>query len=48
MARLVHNDYLEQASDSGLPGLLAYTAFHRRRLGVELPKGRKSAGYGVG
>ncbi len=27
MARLVHNDYLEQASDSGLPGLLAYTLF---------------------
>lgn len=27
MARLVHNDYLEQASDSGLVGLLAYSAF---------------------
>src|SRR5205085_6775861 len=26
-SRLVHNDYLEQASDSGLVGLLAYTAF---------------------
>jgi len=25
-ARLVHNDYLEQASDSGLVGLLAYSA----------------------
>jgi hypothetical protein len=25
MARLVHNDYLQQASDSGLPGLLFYT-----------------------
>ena len=24
MSRLVHNDYLEQASDSGLPGLLFY------------------------
>ncbi len=27
MARLVHNDYLEQASDSGVPGFLAYTGF---------------------
>ena len=27
MARLVHNDYLEQASDSGLVGLLAYALF---------------------
>jgi len=27
MTRLVHNDYLEQASDSGWLGLLAYSAF---------------------
>ena len=27
MARLTHNDYLEQASDSGLVGLAAYTIF---------------------
>jgi hypothetical protein len=27
MSRLVHNDYLQQASDSGLPGFLAYGAF---------------------
>jgi O-antigen ligase len=27
MARLVHNDYLEQASDSGIPGFLAYATF---------------------
>ena len=27
MARLVHNDYLEQASDSGLPGFLTYLGF---------------------
>ena len=27
MARLVHNDYLEQASDSGLVGFVAYTLF---------------------
>jgi putative inorganic carbon (HCO3(-)) transporter len=26
MARLVHNDYLEQASDSGVPGFLLYAA----------------------
>jgi hypothetical protein len=26
-ARLVHNDYLEQASDSGLPGFLAFSLF---------------------
>lgn len=27
MSRLVHNDYLEQASDSGLPGFVFYAAF---------------------
>ncbi len=27
MARLTHNDYLQQASDSGFPGLITYTAF---------------------
>jgi O-antigen ligase len=27
MARLVHNDYLEQGSDSGVPGLILYTVF---------------------
>jgi len=27
MARLTHNDYLEQASDSGLPGALFFTGF---------------------
>ena len=26
MARLAHNDYLEQASDSGIPGFLLYAA----------------------
>ena len=26
MSRLVHNDYLQQASDSGFPGFLAYAA----------------------
>lgn len=27
MARLTHNDYLQQASDSGFPGLITYLAF---------------------
>lgn len=27
MSRLVHNDYLEQACESGVPGFLAYTTF---------------------
>jgi O-antigen ligase len=27
MSRLVHNDYLEQACDSGLPGFMAYASF---------------------
>lgn len=27
MARLTHNDYLQQASDSGFPGLITYGAF---------------------
>ena len=27
MSRMVHNDYLEQASDSGLPGLLLYVGW---------------------
>lgn len=27
MTRMVHNDYLEQASDSGAPGFLVYVAF---------------------
>ncbi len=27
MARLTHNDYLQQASDSGFPGLIAYVGF---------------------
>ena len=44
MARLVHNDYLEQASDSGVPGLLAYTLFIVDRGGMELPEGREDRG----
>jgi O-antigen ligase len=38
MARLVHNDYLEQASDSGVPGLLAYAVFIVCALVWSFPK----------
>lgn len=34
MARLAHNDYLQQGSDSGLPGLLAYAALVVGSLGL--------------
>jgi len=33
MSRMVHNDYLEQASDSGLIGFLTYAAFIAAGLG---------------
>ena len=39
MARLAHNDYLEQASDSGIPGLLLYTALVGGVLIVSKPAG---------
>ncbi|HWV99819.1 MAG TPA: O-antigen ligase family protein [Candidatus Acidoferrum sp.] len=38
MARLVHNDYLEQASDSGLAGFVTYTAFILGALIVGTPR----------
>ncbi len=38
MSRLVHNDYLEQASDSGLPGLVFYSAFILGALALSAPK----------
>jgi len=38
MARLVHNDYLEQASDSGLLGLLMYTVFIVASLARTFPR----------
>lgn len=38
MARVTHNDYLEQASDSGLPGMVLYTAFVVGALVSTLPK----------
>jgi O-antigen ligase len=43
MSRLVHNDYLEQASDSGVPGLLAYTLFIVTALARGYPKAGKTA-----
>jgi O-antigen ligase len=39
MSKLVHNDYLEQASDSGIPGFLAYTAFIVGALFHAMPRG---------
>jgi hypothetical protein len=38
MARLVHNDYLEQASDSGLMGFLTYTLFIAGALAKSFPR----------
>jgi O-antigen ligase len=46
MARLAHNDYLEQASDSGVPGLLAYALFIVTALAWSYPKARKTAAPG--
>jgi len=42
MARLVHNDYLEQASDSGLVGLLAYALFIAGALAMSFPRPGKA------
>ncbi|MEO7677444.1 MAG: O-antigen ligase family protein, partial [Verrucomicrobiota bacterium] len=41
MARLCHNDYLEQASDSGVLGLLTYTAFVFGSIWLLRPRGFK-------
>jgi hypothetical protein len=38
MARLTHNDYLEQASDSGLPGMVLFTALVVGALILTVPK----------
>jgi hypothetical protein len=40
MARLVHNDYLQQASDSGVVGALAYTGFMAWALWRAYPRQR--------
>jgi O-antigen ligase len=42
MARLAHNDYLQQASDSGLPGFLLYTGSIAALLTVTYPRARAS------
>ena len=34
MTRLAHNDFLQQGSDSGLPGLLAYATWLLGGIGV--------------
>jgi hypothetical protein len=39
MARMTHNDYLEQASDSGLPGMVLYTALVAGVLVAAVRKG---------
>lgn len=44
MARLTHNDYLQQATDSGLPGALAYTGFVAGALAVAYRRARGLAG----
>jgi O-antigen ligase len=38
MSRLVHNDYLEQASDSGLPGAVLYLSFIASSLVYTRPR----------
>jgi O-antigen ligase len=38
MARLTHNDYLQQASDSGVVGFLAYTLFILGALACSFPR----------
>ena len=43
MARLVHNDYLEQASDSGLVGLLAYALFIAGALFQSFPRSGRAS-----
>lgn len=40
MAHLTHNDYLEQASDSGVPGFLAYCGFIVGSLVYSVRRGR--------
>jgi hypothetical protein len=43
MSRLVHNDYLEQGSDSGVVGLLTYALFIVCSVAWSFPKARKTA-----
>lgn len=46
MSRLVHNDYLEQASDSGVPGFIAYLAFVAGALYVGYKRSTLQSGVG--
>jgi O-antigen ligase len=43
MSRLAHNDYLEQASDSGLPGSLAYALLVVAAVAWGFPKAERGA-----
>lgn len=43
-ARLAHNDYLQQASDSGIPGLILYAAFIAGGLFLAYPRRADGAG----
>ncbi len=45
MSRLVHNDYLQQASDSGLAGCVAYAAFIIGALVLGRPRSSEGAGW---
>jgi len=47
MARLVHNDYLEQACDSGLPAALLYGVFVLGAIWRSYPRGAKLKGFPV-
>src|SRR6185503_2713760 len=44
MARLAHNDYLQQGSDSGLPGLVSYLWLIAGSVGLLYGPSRKEAG----
>ncbi|HOX58789.1 MAG TPA: O-antigen ligase family protein [Candidatus Paceibacterota bacterium] len=46
MARLTHNDYLQQASDSGFVGFLAYTLFIVSALVCSFPRAGESSATG--
>jgi O-antigen ligase len=48
LTRLVHNDYLQQASDAGLPAFLAYTLFVAAALLRTRPRARVDANAAAG
>jgi O-antigen ligase len=48
MSRLVHNDYLQQASDSGLPGFFAYGLLVLGGLACTYPAARAAAAINHG